>query len=303
MLRLVGKTGAVHTQLANCVRDGFKSVEIQLFGDFNDMNPVVLTELLMQFPTLNVSSIHTPILNDKEIEIEDLGDSNLKFPILKTLYLADVLASRYGHRMPVVVHACSNMNRLQEAKDTLYRILRELDVQLELFPNVDICIENTIPLIAKGTRYEMMNSFLYDNIELTEFFRDKLNTDRIYTVLDICHALTSIRFMQATETFTGIDSTTLEEYFKRSGDLIKIIHLNNVIDLGLKKGQHGVPFLKENENDVKLLSDITRYIETYCPQASIVMEICEDEYEVNSNANKLATIETFKAIGANIKIV
>lgn len=303
MLNLVGKVAPVPVQLKNCVTDGFKSVEIQLFGDFINMNTDILTELLMQYPTLNVASVHTPLLDSKELEIEDLADSNLKFPILKTMYLADVLASKYRHRMPVVVHATSNIDKLKEAKDTLYRIIRELEVLLQLFPSVDICIENTIPLVAKGNRYETKNSFLYDNIEIVKFFRERLKTDRIYTVLDVCHALTSIRFMKETEVLTGIETQNLESFFKESAGLIKIVHLNNVIDLGLKPGQHGVPFDKDIPSDVKLLDDVTTYINKYCPNANIVLEVCEDSYEENSNANKLKTIETFKHIGADFKIV
>lgn len=303
MLHLVGKTAPTHTQLKNCVRDKFKSVEIQLFADFLDTNCEVLTQLLMQFPTLDVSSVHTPLLPYKELEIEDLADSNLKFPVLKTMYLADVLASRYGHRMPVVVHATSNIDALMETKDTLYRIVRELEVSLKLFPNIDICIENTIPLIVKGKRYETKNSFLYDNINLVKFFRERLESERIYTVLDICHALSSIRFMQTTEELTGHEVPQLENFFKESEGLIRIIHMNNVIEMGLKPGQHGVPFLKTIESDVEMLKHVTNCIENYCPKASIVLEIVEDEYEVNSNANKLKTLECFDFIGAKYKIV
>ena len=301
MLKIVGKCIHEETQLRNSVRDGFTSIELQLFSDFLTQTNEEVFKLVTSIEGLHVSSIHSPLLTDCELEIEDIADSNTRYPLLKTFYLADMLGEHFGMMMPVVVHATSNITDLMRKKDTLYTIGREIDIALQLFPHLEICIENTIPVISKGDRYETKNSFLYDTVEICKFLRNHLKTDRIYTVLDTCHALTSIRFMKETQNYTNMSAVSLEEFFRQNGELTRIIHLNNVIDLGLKPGQHSVTFLPNSVDDTILLKHITDYIQTYTPQAECVLEVNEEEYLINSNANKLLLLESLDKLNVEHK--
>lgn len=301
MINITGKAIPEKVQLENCVRDGFSAIELQLYGDFVEKSNEEIIDLVKSVEGLSIHSVHSPILQSRELEIEDLGDSNTIFPILKTFYLADLLSGIYKMSMPVVVHATSNMESLLVKKDLLYRIVRELDIALNLFPNIQVCIENTIPVISKGDRYETKNSFLYDTVEICKFLRNQLKSDRIFTVLDTCHAMTSIRFMKETQNYTNTSTATIEDFFIENGEYARIIHLNNVIEMGLKKGQHSTPFLPNNVEDNILLKHITDHIIKYTPNATCVLELNEEEYVVNSNANKLLTLETLRKLGVEYR--
>lgn len=299
MLNIVGKSALENIQLVNSVRDGFNTIELQLFGDFLTTPNEKIFKDILSVDGLMISSVHSPLLYSREVEIEDLGDSNTSYPILKTFYLADLLSQHYKKPMPVVVHASSSMDELLLKKDLLYKIVRELDIAMQLFTNVEVCIENTIPVISKGARYSTKNSFLFDTVDICKFLREQLKTTKVYTVLDTCHALTSIRFMEETKEFTNKSTVTLEDFFLNNGNYTRIVHLNNVIDLGLKAGQHSTPFSPTNMKDVELLSNIITYINKYTTNVDCVLEINEEEYVKDSNKNKLLTLETIKLLKAD----
>lgn len=301
MINIVGKSISDVGQLRNSVRDGFNTIELQLYGEFLQTPNDEILDAVNSVEGLNIYSVHSPILSSRELEIEDFCDSNTRFALLKTMYLADAISKLKGMPVPVVVHAASAMETLYVKKDMLYTIVRELEIALNLFPNVQMCIENTIPVIAKNDRYQTMNSFLFDTAELCRFLRGQLKTERIYTVLDICHALTSVRFMNETQELTNKEAVTLKRFFEENSEVAKILHLNNVIELGLKPGQHSTPFLPTIEGDVELLGKISGYIKEYTPNAMCVLEINEEDYIVNSNANKLLTLKTFDKLGVPYK--
>lgn len=302
-MRILGKIAPVYTQVLQTINKGLHTVELQLLDDFLETENARIINMLDKVPELNVYSVHAPFLTDKEVEIEDVIESNLRLPFLKTCYLAESLADKYKRDITVVVHIGLNTSILTTHKDILYRILRELDTILSLFTHIRIAIENTMPISTSKGFLETKNNFLYDNIEVCEFLRDNLKSPKIYTVLDICHALSTIRFMEQTSKDTGIEPITLYDYFERSAGTVDLIHLNNVKNLGLREGEHNLPFHADNVSDRELLFDIVDCYNKFTPNTLCVLEIDEKDYDTNCTCNKIMTLETLAELGIPYKIV
>lgn len=298
MLNIVGKCADRRSQLEGSLRDGFNVVEIQLLKDFKNRSVDEILRDIRQVNGIKVSSIHSPALEPQGVEIEDIVEYDRKLDVYKTFYIADRLGSEEGREIPVVLHMHSRMYDLDRKGDMLYSLVREVAICLDLFKHISICVENLIPVEVIGGKLITNNCYMFDNADLVKWLRKKLNTDRIYTVLDTCHLVTSIRVLEILKEDTGANIPSIEEFFENNKDVVKIIHLNNVVGLGLTPGKHSVGF----EKDTNLLSKLAICINKYCNNADIVLEMNEEDYDKEPNRNKLDTLRLLEKLGIEYKI-
>jgi len=249
------------------------NIEIQLFEGFYD-EEISLIEYLNTIidSGLNISIIHTPLVDGEAVEIDCLYEKRRKNIFFKTCELSNMLGSRLKKDILVIVH-CSmsfkedinNSNKIKLIDDTLLYAFNK-------YPNISIAIENVIPIVTNRTEFYGRGGFLNDNCLYVSYFIDKYGfKDRIGTVLDTCHALTSIKLLQ----YCKID-VTLEQFFDWNKGYIKLIHLANIGDNGYGENNHGTGFM-EGE-DLVLLNNIIKLYFNYNYSCPITIEVIEKEY-------------------------
>ena len=125
-----------------------------------------------------------------------------------------------------------------------------------------------------------IKNFSFDNIELVGYLRRKLNSDKVGTCLDTCHALITDRYMSAIydklEDVKRMDYS-LNSYFEKNRNYVKLMHISDAKGNGYGKGKHGAKFSNDNrERLVELMElyDKYRYI---CP---VTLEIDEVNYQI-----------------------
>lgn len=249
------------------------NIEIQLFEEFYDeeislieyINTIISSEL-------NIDIIHTPLVDGEAVEIGHFYDKRIKNIFLKTCELSNMLGSKLKKNILVIVHCAmnfkediNNLNNIKLIDDTLLSTLNR-------YQNISIAIENIIPIVNNRTGFYGRGGFLNDNCLYVSYFIDKYGfKNRIGTVLDTCHALTTIKLLQYCKIHV-----TLEQFFEWNKKNIKLIHLANIGGNGYGENNHGTGFI-EGE-DLVLLNDIIRLYFKYDYGCPITIEVIEKKY-------------------------
>jgi sugar phosphate isomerase/epimerase len=152
------------------------------------------------------------------------------------------------------------------------------------YERIIFCIENVIPckVSNKGGVY-FRNGVFFDNVKLVKYLREKLNTDRIGTVLDTCHMFVTLELLRRvfTEEYKHhVEDINMRKFFEENSKYCELIHLCDVKGLGYNKGEHGIKFERE---DMFLLGKILQYYQEFDFRADITIEILEEDYIENHN--------------------
>lgn len=110
--------------------------------------------------------------------------------------------------------------------------------------------------------------------------RSELETDRIGTVLDTCHAMLAEKYMTVLYDEAGDYPTkdySMREYFNQNARFIKLIHLCDIKGSGYGKGRHGVPFTTETVDKCYDILDLYEYFNLDCP---ITLEVEETNFDI-----------------------
>ena len=302
MLNIYGKNNCNRQTFETAFNEGFKRVELQLINDFLELPVTHYLEVIKSVPSIQVTSVHPPIINHNACDFADMLDSHKKRVIYKAAYLADALGHSLGRCVPVVVHAVFGYDFFRRYTGLFRNLIDEFDTLLYTFPNIEISLENTIPLHYDGDTKGITSrgTDLSDNLKIVRDVRDVLKTNRINAVVDTCHLLSTIRIKENNAQFfdNEVKVETLESYFKEAEGLVHIIHLCNCIGYGMGSKNHGTPFVKTNPDDCNLLKQLANLINTYCPEAMCVLELSEPTYAPgHRNPNKLATLDTMRSLG------
>lgn len=290
MLHFISKSAVVTSQLEQSSAY-FKDVELQLLTEFvgstnYDQTIETLFEVIEQCP-INIYSIHTPLIYTEDASsytLNDFVDTQRFSIIVATFKLAQKVAQKQGNKVGVVVHNDSTLSFLKSHDLVWERICENVKYLLATFPEVELCIENSMPVC--GTLFR--NGFLFEGVDVVKEFRKLFNTENIYTVLDICHAIGAIRMLELINLPTVCPPPKLQDYFKANGKYTKIVHFNYLSDLGILKPTHGTPFTKD---DIGTLAHIVELIETYMPQVGCVLEVNETDYLNNAIKNKKSILD------------
>lgn len=290
MLHFISKSAIISKQLAQST-PYFKDVELQLLTEFvkstnYDQTIEELFEVIKNTP-INIYSIHTPLIYDEETAAYTLNDflDTQRFGIIvATCKLAQKVAQKQGNKVGVVIHNDSTLFYLKSHDVIWNSICKNMEYILNTFPEVELCIENSMPVCGSLFR----NGFLFESVEVVKEFREMFNTESIYTVLDICHAIGTIRMLELINLPTICPVPKLQDYFEANGKYTKIIHFNYLSELGMLKPTHSIPFTKD---DIGTLAYIVELTEKHMPQAGCVLEVNEPDYINDAIKNKKSILD------------
>lgn len=267
---------------------GCDGVEIQLLdelidgklGQYHYAEEVFDLDNLLQH---NIKAVHAPLLSHfglSDVNIESLCDSE-DFKLLdQVCYIANKAGDIHNRQIIVIIHSESFHDNMKLIGDTWKRTINSIGCLLFKYPRIEIAIENVTPLreCNKGI-FHLANNFYNDNTTMAIELRKQLNTDRIGTVLDTCHAEISRKFYESLlvsyhDTLPTMDFS-MENFFKNNKDVVKLFHFSNTVGDGYGTGKHGQPF---SEDSYETLEEYLDLYNKYNIKAPITLEVAETDY-------------------------
>lgn len=230
-----------------------------------------------------ISAVHAPILSHYglcDVNIESLCDSFDGALMEEVFYIANYYGEKQKKMIRVIIHSEADLDALQLIGDTWKRIQNYTSAMLFKYPYTLLCIENVTPIrnISNGPLH-LCNNFKFDNVRMVRELRKLLQTDRIYTVLDTCHAMLTDKYMGAIYREIGDlpkEDYSLENFFRQNADVVGLIHLSTYSGNGGGKG-HGIAFTEETYPQLCEILDLYEKYNYSCP---ITLEVREDNYLV-----------------------
>lgn len=280
--KIVGKSIPNQIHLENRVKQGISNIEIQLFG--NKIDPYDILHTIDKVSGLKVNSVHAPLgVEYSDVNIENLASEQHKDLIYYTSFIANELGKKYNEIIPVVIHTNIKIEDVFLYQESWSVILKRLYDLLQYNHYICFAIENIIPFI-NDVYPTTCNNFMFDNVKLVKYLREELCTDKFYTTFDVCHAVSTINFLNTMRAEgASIEIPTLEYYFQKNSEYCRIFHFSDVKGLGLNKKDHGIAFAKSRESF--LLESLSLY-DRYLKQADLVIEMQEENYETFENLTK-----------------
>lgn len=287
-----GKCGLIKEHILDRKSRGAKYLEfhteVKSFMSMSYSDFINIREILDREDII-CHTVHSPMKNSyggqcSLSELDKLKQSDNIEILKRTIESASVLSSV---KNPIVVihpsddfsvkHDRYNYNDLKSNRDIFEEeICKISEITLSLNPDVRLGIENTLPFVidSKTKDFIIHKGFIYPDF-MTDI--NNMNLNNVGIVLDICHAIGSIRF---TNLITcGKSKLTLIDYLENSIENLLLVHLNNIKDLGESIYNHGTPYVYgEDDNDIETLRFIIKYLKDYRYSGYITLEVLEDDY-------------------------
>lgn len=266
---------------------GCDGIEIQLLdelvngeiGNYNLAEDVFKLDRFKKYP---VRVVHAPLLWNfglPDVNIESFVGRDFKL-LDQVCYVADYFGKQQGKNILVIIHSEMNVDTMK-AVGILDRVTYSLDKLFSKYHNIEIVFENVTPLrkVYRG-EISLCNNFSYDNVELVGYLRRELNSDKVGTCLDTCHALITNRYMSAIydklEDVERIDYS-LNSYFEKNRSYVKLMHISDAKGNGYGKGKYGVKFSSDNKQRLVELMELYDEFGYMCP---VTLEINETNYQI-----------------------
>ena len=293
MIRINAKSAPEEIQLMARVKSGFKNIEIQLINKEIAKEEYDITKKMIEDNKIDVSVVHTPLVQTETGKIEIslnqiLKDSYYKM-LCDTIEYAEFISKIENKRIKVVIHERYSKEIWMENNFLIEKIGPMLKAILDKNPHVDLVLENISAF--DGDRFRTV--FYMSDVSYTVGVLNKIIPNRIYTLMDTCHMMMSIEaFSRITN---GIKITNWDEQFKQANDGVKMnmMHLNNIHD-------NGVPFYSDNEEDLNKLKEIMQAYEKYT-DCEITVEVREDSY-TGPLYNAIETVKSLRKLGYEVEI-
>lgn len=266
---------------------GCDGIEIQLLdelvnGEIGNYNLAEDVFELNKFKKYPVRVIHAPLLWNfglPDVNIESFVGRDFKL-LDQVCYIADYFGKQQGRDVIVVIHSEMNVETMR-ALSILDRITYSLDKLFSKYHNIEIVFENVTPLRkVYKSEVSLCNNFSFDNIELVGYLRRELNSDKLGTCLDTCHALITDRYMSAIydklEDVKRMDYS-LNSYFEKNRNYVKLMHISDAKGNGYGKGKHGAKFSNDNR---KRLVELMELYDKYGYTCPVTLEIDEVNYQI-----------------------
>lgn len=256
--------------------DSFIGIEIQLLEDFVYSDKDVSQYLQDIKPYIkNIRAIHVPLKKGEELlELQMLDNKEKQNLFYKICTLAQEISKINNQDTLIVIHNRWNLADLNFHEETYQKIKQCLDKALKENPNIKISIENVIPFLIGIKNFT--NGCLPDYVEVVKDLRKNLDTDRIGTVIDTCHAWVTMHFYKIIEESENVGlKLKMEDYFKANEGICFLLHLCDVSTFGYKKNAHGVTFTEESKDKLK---EVINLHAMYTESAAITIEVLEDDY-------------------------
>lgn len=215
--------------------------------------------------------IHSPM--DRKYILESFGNKEANERMHLVSKLAQNMHELNGEEIVVVIHQELSMEQLKDF-GMIKRITGLMAELLKAYPNVKFAIENLQLIGIEGGQLISSGGFYDTPVKIAQYLRNKLNTDRIGTVLDTCHALSSVRIVKSLKEFNYYSDLCLEQYLEEYSDTLFLVHLSNAFNIGFDM-DHGRGF--DSEEDIILLRNILTKICDIGYQGPITLETLEND--------------------------
>lgn len=287
-MKILAKSAFNEEQLNAKVASNAEGIEIQLLselingkvGRYHTAEEVFDINKLKKF---DIYCVHAPILSFyglSDVNLEDMVDFE-DFVLLDQVFnIANTIGKYHNRKTIIIVHSELYREKMIGLGDTWKRVLNSVGCLLLKYPFTELAIENITPVRnAHQTPLYLSNNFKFDNIVMAKELRKQLNTDRVGTVLDICHARITDKYMTEIYKILGDEPEdySLDNFFKENKDVIKLIHLADMKGCGYGKGQHGTPF-EETEESMKALNTFIDLYKKYDYSCLVTLEVAETDF-------------------------
>lgn len=300
-------------QLLCSIQKGLYSLEFHTnYSDFNsDIDFSEIKEILKN-NNISCHAVHAPISDNKGIKesisigtfYREQRKDNIEL-FKKCIQVANYLCE---NNTPIVVSHIgtgycitdNDFNNLSKEDINVYIKEAEEDLNiinnyiLENYPNTIFVVEN-MPSMTYSSDNKLHSWYFGCKEDLPQFI-DSLNLSNIKTCLDVCHLTTTMRIDKLKNPYNDI---SLDYYIEKYSKNLGLIHLNNCINLGEKLEWHSQPFIKNLDEDVKLLTEFFTAIFKYNVNCPISLEINDTDYLKQTNTDK--TIECIEYVLKNIQ--
>ena len=306
---IYAKSALEDSNIKSKVDIGCDGIEIQLLAELVDgklgcyhyAKDVYDMSLVEKY---NITAVHCPLLSHyglSDVNIESLCDSNDFMLLDQVCYIANEAGKYHNRKTIVVVHSETFRGSMMLLGDTWKRVLNCVGCLLCKYQYIEFAIENITPIreVEKGG-FHLSNNFYNDNIEIVEELRNQLNTDRVGTVLDTCHAEISNKVYKALRNIMPdvipVMNLSMDKYFEMNKDLVKLFHFSHTVGSGYGEGRHGQPFTEDSKD---VLMNYLRLYGKYDIKAPISLEVAEIDYlKSDGYASSYKTIlECFEGLG------
>lgn len=277
---IVGKSNLNKEHLIKRVEGGINHIEIQLLKDFEEQSIRELTDIIFSIEHLIIESVHTPLGYKTPIRIEHLSSTQFFHIIEKTCDFANQIGEKYNKQIPVVIHIGVDLEELMIFDLSWNLIVERLNYLLNRYHFISFSIENESFISCKDFKFKTGNGFIFQNVELVEILREKLNNKNLNTTFDTCHAFATLKTISVLKN-VGLcyPDISIENYFEANEDYCNIIHLADIENGGFYQDDgtpsHGITFLPKRK---LLLEALLDYCMEYMPEAKLVIEIHEEDY-------------------------
>lgn len=281
-MQIIAKSALNDSQFDAKVDAGCDGIEIQLIDDFFENiseRSRSADSVISQLPIgkYNIVAVHAPLLQE-DFTLEDYINKNLN--ALYQIYdFTNHIGKKQNKSVILIIHMISASDDILNNESAWLQLSDIFADLLHRGSFVDIAIENVTPVRNHTNRLTLCNNFAFDNVRVVKALREKLKTDRIGTVLDVCHAKMSIEYTHAIyEKLNMLESVSeLRDYFLLNSSVIKLIHFADYAGTGYGKGEHGI--VPTAEATVEFVDLYEKY-KYSCP---VTIEVYEDDYLVNRN--------------------
>lgn len=273
------------------VKDGFKTIEIQLIHPKVSEDEYRETDRMINELGCDISVVHTPLLKEDsdEIALEHLLIERYFEMFEDTCKYAEYIADKESKRIKVVIHNTFSKDLWERTKLIEEKIGPSIKQVLDKYTDVDLVVENSTS--RSETRFKTILGM--DDVTFSVLELNKIIGNRARTLLDTCHNMMNYKMW---EKVTGENLLDWDETFKMAtnGINLGLIHLNNMWIDGIDK-DHGVAFDKDHEGDLEKLRKIMDAYDKYA-DCEITIEVREDDYFA-SPVNLLKTLESLRILG------
>lgn len=263
---------------------GFKNFNIHLLDQ--NTTPQKIKQIIAS-TGVSVKSIHVPYSDTEKVLLENINKT-------ESIHYGAMISELLYSNEPIYLVCHTELgSSVYNTPEMLYTIVNRIDKLLSAHSHTILAIENT--MIFNSLTQTISQSALPDYSKLIkELKKQSKYPDRICSVLDICHAQSTIYAIKKIFPYWKIN---LESYFKEAKDICSVMHLSNSYNYGYTPSSHGIGFDDDSTDELHTLDYINKLYETYIPNALFVYEISEHDYSERIELQK--TINSMKKIGRN----
>lgn len=290
-MNIGGKCGLVSEHIVDRKNKGANLIEFHTdINDFVDKSVVDYKNIKETLIKENVlcHTVHSPMKNTYGLqcslsEIDPIKRKENFDLLLKSVEYANYLCE--VENPIVVIHPSDSFSVKHD--DFLYSNIEEnnkifkdelnklSEIVKTRYPNIRLGLENTMPFVRdlKTNDVIIHTGFIYPSY-MKDI--DEMNLSNVGHVLDICHALATIRFTQLIS--GGKTDLSLNDYLEASIKNLFLIHLNNAKNMAESPYNHGTPYCSNVKTDMSILKEIITFLKKNDYKNYITIEVMEDNY-------------------------